>query len=58
MLSRENRVGIAFIVLALRSTYDALQFGVPSRAVSAITLGVVSPLLLNDYLDWREAGAE
>ncbi len=61
VLSRENRIGIAFIVFALLSAYAALQFDAPSWAVSAIILGVgvVSPLLLNDYLDRREdAGAD
>jgi len=55
VLSRENRVGIAFVALALLSAYAALQFDAPSWAVSAILLGVgiVCPLLLNDYLDGR-----
>jgi hypothetical protein len=61
VLSRETRVGIAFIVLALLSAYAALRFDAPSWAVSAIVLGVgvVCPLLVNDYLDGRAGpGAE
>jgi hypothetical protein len=58
MVSRETRVGGAFVVLALLITYGTLQFDPPDWAAPAILLGigVVAPLLVNEYLDQR-AGA-
>lgn len=61
MVSRETRVGSAFILLALLAAYGTLQFEAPGWVAPAILLGVgvVAPLLVNDYLDRREgAGAE
>jgi hypothetical protein len=61
MVSRETRVGGAFIVLAVLATYGVLQFDPPDWAAPAILLGVgvVAPLLVNDYLDnWTGADTE
>ena len=61
MVSRENRVLIACIGLALALTYSAsVVTDLPDPALIAILLGVgtVAPLLVTDYLDRRGEDAD
>ncbi len=58
MLSRENAVVAAFIVLALLVLYGLLESRDPPAWVNAavvLGVGVVAPLVVNGYLDRREA---
>ena len=57
MLSRENKVMVAFIALALLSLFVLLSLSEPPTWVSGalvIGIGVIAPLLVNTYLDRRD----
>jgi len=57
MVSRENRVILGFVALALVVLYGLLQVrDLPTWASSAVILGigVICPVLVNEYLNSRE----
>ena len=60
MVSRENKVILLFVALTVPSLVVVLELTEPPSWVGgAITLGVgvIAPLLVNGYLDRREAAA-
>lgn len=57
MVSRENKVVIVFVALALVVLYGLLEVrDLPTWASSAVIIGigVVCPVLVNEYLSGRE----
>lgn len=56
MVSRENKVIVAFIALAILSLYVLAELSIESIGAGGaviIGVGVVAPLLVNNYLDRR-----
>jgi len=60
MVSRENKVILLFVALTVPSLVAVLELtDPPSWVGGVITLGVgvIAPILVNGYLDRREAAA-
>ncbi len=58
MLSRENKVLLFFIVVALTLAYGGFWLTEVSSSVFiaiVIVVGIVAPLVVNNYLDNRES---